>query len=259
MDDNSKRMIELKRFYEDKSEYMTDVVVREISMELFVNKRRLLSFSALPEYLEELALGFLFSEAIIHDESEILQIDCLNSDYQIHVSANIPQQRFNHFLQNREKTSGCSAGFSTFLSGKREKFTELTVEREVILNAMSELQQKSDLFRETGGVHSAALLSEGRLKCIMNDIGRHNAIDKVAGFFLKQQKTLSECALLTTGRVSSEIVKKAVRLGIQLLISHAAPTSEAIRLAWEHKLYLIGFARTRRFNLYTGFNQINIK
>ena len=200
----------------------------------------------------------MFSEGIIRSHHEIISVDFKKDEHSIYFNCDIPNQRINSFMLSREKNSGCAAAFSNSISGGKSDFPQYKIEKDLIFSAMIDFQKKSDLFQQTGGVHSAAILQDNQIKCVRNDIGRHNAVDKVAGSFLQQKKTLNDCVLLSTGRVSSEIVKKAIRLGFPLIVSHSAATSEAIRLAWEHKLYLIAFARGKRFNLYTGFNQIKI-
>ncbi|HOE90658.1 MAG TPA: formate dehydrogenase accessory sulfurtransferase FdhD [Candidatus Cloacimonadota bacterium] len=258
MEDNLKRVIEIRRYTDNSDEYLTDVVVREISFDIYINKKRFIGLSTLPEYLEELAWGFLFSEGIIKSFNEVTEVELDKDNHQILFTCDIPYERISNFMQTKEKTSGCAASLSSSISGKVNDFSPLTIKRSTILNAMMEFQKDSALFQQTGGVHSAAILQDETILCTINDIGRHNAVDKVSGYFLKQNKKLNDCILLSTGRVSSEIVKKAIRLGFPLIISHSAVTSEAVRLAWEYKLYLIAFVRGKRFNLYTGFNQIKI-
>jgi FdhD protein len=120
---------------------------------------------------------------------------------------------------------------------------------------MKQFQNDSLLFRQTGGVHGACLVRDNLIRYRADDIGRHNAVDKVAGMALLAEQALPEYILLSSGRISSEIVKKSVRLGIPMIVSHSAATSEAIRLGWQYKVYLLGFARGSRFNIYSGFEQ----
>jgi FdhD protein len=124
---------------------------------------------------------------------------------------------------------------------------------------MKEFSQSSALFRETGGVHLAALVKNGKIRYFAEDIGRHNAVDKAAGKAILADDEPRDFLLYCSGRISSEIVRKAVRLGIKLIISRSAPTSEAIRLGWDYKVYLIGFARSEKMNIYTGFTEIQLK
>jgi len=120
---------------------------------------------------------------------------------------------------------------------------------------MGELQRASPLFSSTGGVHLAALSRGDGLLDVAEDIGRHNAVDKVIGKALRgagQSADLPNLTLLTTGRLSSEIATKAVRVGLPVVISRSAPTSAAVELAREADLCLVGFARGRRLNVYSA-------
>ncbi len=259
MEENSKRLLEIKRFSLDGEEYLTDLIVREVSLEIYINGRRFIGLSCIPEYFEDLAIGFLYSEGIIINPRELLSYKFDHETISIFFECDIPNDRIQQFMQSRERTSGCASSLSSSLSGHRKNFPKLSIKRELIIESMIEFQKNSQLFKETGGVHSAGMIREEKIDRVVNDIGRHNAIDKVAGYYFRQSKDLSDSIIISTGRISSEIVKKTIRLGIPILVSHSAPTSEAVRLAWDYKLYLIGFSRGTRFNLYTGFNEINIK
>lgn len=258
MEENSKRLIEIRRYMEDSDTYMSDLVVREVSFDIYINQRRFIGLSCIPEDLEDLAVGFLYSEGIILDQREILSYQYDKDTVSIHFECDIANDRIQHFFQTRERTSGCASAMSASINGLRKAFPKLTIQRELIIESMSAFQKHSQLFKETGGVHSAGMILEDQIDHIVNDIGRHNAIDKIFGYYIRKGIELKEGIVISTGRISSEIVKKAIRVGVPLIISHSAPTSEAIRLAWDYKLYIIGFSRGNRFNLYTGFNEINI-
>jgi FdhD protein len=125
-----------------------------------------------------------------------------------------------------------------------------------------ELQHCSALFQATGGVHAAALSGplpgEARLLVVREDIGRHNAVDKVAGYCLRHAISLSDKALLVTGRLSVEMVAKAGRAGCRLLVSPSAPTSLAVDLADQEDITLVGFARAERANVYTHWWRVRL-
>jgi len=120
---------------------------------------------------------------------------------------------------------------------------------------MHQFQIDSKLFKQTGGVHSAGIIQGNKLIFSADDIGRHNAVDKVVGMAVRNNVNLQDSYLICSGRISSEIVKKCIRLEIPLIVSQSAATSEAIRLGWKYKTFIIGFTRGKRFNLYTGFEE----
>jgi FdhD protein len=115
----------------------------------------------------------------------------------------------------------------------------------------NELQQKALLFKATGGVHSAALADNEMLLYFYEDIGRHNAVDKIIGECLLNGTATDDKALFTSGRISSEIMLKAAKLKIQLIVSRAAPTSLSVELAEALNITLVGFVRGRRMNIYS--------
>ncbi len=256
--DNLKTLVEIKSFNNGKIELKTDVVVREKSFTIYINKKRFIALTCILENLPELAIGFLFSEGIVSDKKEIIAYDFRREDMSIDFKLKIPEQRIKSFFEAGEKTSGCGSTLSSAISGKKNEFPEIKIDPENILQLMKEMNINSKLFRETGGVHTACLIQNEKIISYADDIGRHNAVDKIFGMAIIQNIDLMKCLLLTSGRISSEIVKKCIRIGIPVVISRSAPTSEAIRLGWDYKTYIIGFARGKRFNLYTGVEEINL-
>ncbi|MDP8220891.1 MAG: formate dehydrogenase accessory sulfurtransferase FdhD [Candidatus Stygibacter frigidus] len=253
--DEIRALKEIKKYHNGRFEMLTDLVVREISFTINVNDFRLVAIACLPENLPALALGFLFSEGLLMNQREILDSEYTPAENLINFKLDIPEERIQSFFLTGEKTSGCGSTLSSALSGNKRAFSELKIEAESILQLMRKFQQDSALFKQTGGVHSAGLVKHDEIAYYAEDIGRHNAVDKVAGMALMSQCDLTSYYLICSGRISSEIVKKCVRLGIPLIVSQSAVTSEAIRLGWEYKTFLMGFTRGGRFNLYTGIEE----
>lgn len=152
-------------------------------------------------------------------------------------------------------TSGCGKGtvfYNALDSVLGSPVTgKLQITPEQVRLLMDELQSKGDLFRLTGGTHIAAMAECRRLLITFEDIGRHNALDKIIGESLLQGITAEDKIIVSSGRISSEILLKAAKLKIQLLISRAAPTSLSVNLAEKLNITLIGFVRGKRFNVYT--------
>jgi FdhD protein len=253
--DNLRALTEIKRYKKGQFEQVTDLVVREVSLTINVNNKRLVSIACLAENLSELAVGFLFSEGLILQNNEIISQNFNREDRCMDFQLQIPEERIVSFFQTGEKTSGCGSSLSSAISGSRAAFPKIQLKAESILSQMHQFQLNSKLFKQTGGVHKAGLIRDNKLIFSADDIGRHNAVDKVAGMAMLQNIDLSNSYLICSGRISSEIVKKCVRLGIPTIVSQSAPTSEAVRLGWDYKIYIIGFARGKRFNIYTGFEE----
>jgi len=144
---------------------------------------------------------------------------------------------------------------STINDGIKIK-SDLRISHKKIFQVMEKFQEASTSFKRTGGVHSAALSNGDFLQIFREDIGRYNALDKVIGKALFNSFKLEELIMLTSGRLSSGVVLKIIRCGIPLLISRAAATDRAIKIARERNLTLVGFVRGKRMNVYTGKERI---
>jgi FdhD protein len=157
-------------------------------------------------------------------------------------------------------TSGCGKGMTFFDYrdfNQCEKISStIKVPAERILQLMNEFQKMSALFLETGGVHSAALADEEGIIVFAEDLGRHNALDKVFGEALSKGIRLSDKIILSSGRLSSEITIKALKRGIPILASPSAPTNLAIELARQLGLTMLGFVRGKRLNIYSGSERL---
>lgn len=253
--DDLRVLKEIKKYRKGEYKLLSDLVAGERSLEIQINSQRIVSIACLPQQLPELALGFLFSEGLLKNLSEMINCEFSPEELWIDFELNIPAERIEAFQTTGEKTSGCGSTLSSAISGSREKFSPVEFSPQDVLAAMQRFQKDSELFLQTGGVHRAGLVKAGKIIHAADDIGRHNAVDKAAGMALLKGDKLKDHILICSGRISSEIVKKAVRLGIPMVVSHSAATSEAIRLGWKYKVYLIGFARGERFNIYTGFEE----
>jgi FdhD protein len=123
---------------------------------------------------------------------------------------------------------------------------------------MAEFRRRSELHRQTGGVHAAALADRNGLLVFREDIGRHNAVDKVIGAYLLAGNCFEDKLLLSSGRLSSEILHKAAACSVPILVSRSAPTDRCVALARERSITLIGFARGRRMNIYSRGERIAV-
>ena len=250
---------EVLRFAHGKVQPATDIVVQERPFSIFVQDAKLVTLACLPTNVRALTRGFLLSEGFVDVPFAITAISLDEARTGAWVEADIPPQRLKRFLQTAEKSSGCGSSLSGSGSLQTSGWMEMTISATQLIGWMQQFRQSSELFKETGGVHSAALVHEGAVRFFAEDIGRHNAVDKVIGMAMEAAVPLTQCILLSSGRISAEIVRKAIRARLPLICSQSAPTSEAIRLGWQYHRYLIGFARNQRFTLYTGFKTIQIK
>ncbi|HHT46782.1 MAG TPA: formate dehydrogenase accessory sulfurtransferase FdhD [Firmicutes bacterium] len=233
----------------------TDRVVIETPLTIFFNGSEFITLLCSPDNLDCLAVGFLRSEGLITGAADIEQIDL---DYQkkiVYIKTVSINGLVDKLYGKRMITSGCGKGslFFSALDSLQSKRIEspLQVGAGEIFNLVSVMQEKAQLFKSTGGVHSAALAEKGEILYYNEDIGRHNAVDKIVGQCILKNIELGDKILLSSGRVSSEIVIKGAKLGLPLIVSRSAPTSLAVELARETGLTLVGFARGKRLNVYS--------
>jgi FdhD protein len=232
-----------------------DWVTQEVPFTIEINGREIATLLASPTDLEELVLGFLFTTGLIPDVSAVQSITIDEQRWK--ANAQITGEGLGEELAfKRIFTSGCGRGvvFSTSLDLiNRVKIpTAQAIESSVILDLMRTFLSRSEEHKKTGGVHSAALADPAGIIIHADDIGRHNAVDKVVGRALKEGVVLPDKLLLTSGRISSEILSKTLRCRIPVVISPGAPTDQAVRLAREVDLTLIAHTHGGRMNIYSG-------
>lgn len=235
-------------------------IVTEKPLTVFLNHNELATLICSPGGLKELTVGFLLSEGLLQEPSQIEDIRIREEDGLLWIETYEPIVQTHNFLR-RHIASCCGKGRAGlyFINDARqlqpvESDWRLPFKQIQIL--MAELEQRADSFRLTGGVHSVALADESGIIVHYEDIGRHNAVDKVLGYaFLNDISTYNKCLLLS-GRVASEILIKAVRGNIPLILSRAAPTELTLELAEELGLCVVGFARGKRFSIYTHSEKI---
>lgn len=222
----------------------------ESSVILTVNGESWLSFGCSPFMLEELAIGFLFNEHIIESVSEIEIVRVCENNKNIDVWLDHETKK----PEKWENTSGCAGGKTSNIEKKENKLTsEMIVEPQLILNLFQLLIEKQEIYRETRGIHCSLLSDGNNNHLIAEDIGRHNTIDKLAGLLLLDKKhEWVQKIILTTGRVSSEMIQKSARLGVPIVVSRTSPTKTSVEFANDHNITLIGYTRRNEFTIYSN-------
>lgn len=253
------KRVKVRRVTEEGGRDLQDTVVRESTLTIFLNDRELVTLLCTPAKLDYLAVGFLFSEGLIMTKREIKRVTMDERRGAIWVETKRGKEPPENFLSKRYITTGCGRGMS-FLSppegGFRRIDSKARVSSEQIHALMTEFQRRSFVHQRTGGVHSAAICTAEEMLVFAEDIGRHNAIDKALGECLLSDIAMKNRVLITSGRVSSEILMKTARSGIPVIVSKAAPTDAGIMIARKCGITLIGFARGSRMNIYSENRRI---
>jgi FdhD protein len=215
---------------------------------------------------EELALGFLFTEGVIQDKNQIANTHISPFENKALITIN---ENENLDLQNTERnfytTSSCGVCGKTSIEAIKTISTynnipdNIGISPSLFFQLEKQLRQQQTLFDATGGLHASALFDlEGNFITLREDVGRHNALDKLIGAaFLKDELPLTNKILLLSGRASFELVQKAIMAGIKIIAAVGAPSSLAVQLAEEAGITLIGFLRNDQFNIYTGEQRIS--
>ncbi len=220
----------------------------EMPLIIFINQQELVTILCTPSKLNCLVLGFLYSEGIIaslqevagmricEDES-LADVKLTNTEYKVPL--------------RRTLTSGCGSGASFITQGQRVD-SDLIVAPGEVLALMKQLYQQQNLFQQCGGVHASALCDRKQILVAAEDIGRHNTLDKIMGECLLRELPTRDGILLTTGRISSEMLLKAARMQIPIIVSRGSPTKRAIKLGGELGITVIGYARSNRLSVFSS-------
>jgi FdhD protein len=248
--------VPILRIYKEarrEKERTEDTVVVEHSLTITLNSQELVTLLCSPEKLDYLAVGFLFSEGLIKTKEDIGKISIDKTHGMVRVVTTEEVKILQTTTSSRLIASSGGRGIFPYGINQWENKidSQLRISPVEIFNLLEGFVHRSEVFESTGGVHSAALSDTKGILFFSEDIGRHNAIDKVFGECLLKGIPTDDHIVLTSGRVSSEIVHKVVKRNIPILISKSAPTTKGIKLADELALTLIGFAREGRMNVYT--------
>ncbi|MCX5717426.1 MAG: formate dehydrogenase accessory sulfurtransferase FdhD [Nitrospirae bacterium] len=226
-----------------------DAVAVEKRLRILINEEEVISLYCTPFMIRELVVGILMTEGIIKGE---WCADRMSIEYGDDIVVNINSADAVIPKEGRVQTSGCVGGITFVKKVEDEKVRdEFSIEAKSLLSIFKEFQIRSDLYRLTGCVHSAALSDGRHIIAFAEDIGRHNAVDKVIGYSVLENIGLAGKLMLASGRLSSEIASKCSKCGIPIVASRTAPTHLAIEIAGLRGSTLVGFVRGDRLNVYT--------
>jgi len=235
-------------------------IVREVPLTISVNGKELITLLTTGDANRELAIGFLLSEGFLNRKEELkgIRVDEGAGIAEIELAGDLDLTE--KLWGKRAVTSGCGKGatFYHVLDSLQAKqvTSDVKITPAQVYALMKELNRLSDLYRETGGVHNSALADREKILVFRDDIGRHNAVDKIRGACFLEDLPLEDKVLVTTGRMSSEIVVKVAKMGVPILVSRSAPTSLAVELAERVGLTLLGYVRGEKLTIYTGAQKV---
>jgi len=262
-------------------ENVPDLVAIEEPLEIRLgigseNQREQFSLSVTmrtPGHDKELALGFLFTEGIIADISEVNSIEYCETvkpeekenviRIELSPSVKVDEGRFSRNFYTNSSCGVCGKSsieaIQVVIPETKASFTK--VGARLVCKLPEVLKQEQKVFEHTGGIHACGLFNmKGELLKLREDVGRHNAVDKLIGSVLIEKDVpASQKILMLSGRVSFELVQKAARAGIQFIVAIGAPSSLAIEMAKKHQITMVGFLKNSSFNIYSGEERIDVE
>jgi len=250
--------VSYQQVFMDRWEAVEGETIVEAPVGLTVNGKTWLTFMCTPIEQEALALGFLYTEGVIQSIEEVEHYRVCPAGDNVDVWLSHEAEKPAHWIH----TSGCTGGMTSqrldqLVPVDVDRYDESASKDELRLNAeqighlIARLLESQDIYRTAGGVHASALC-EGEQVCVVaEDIGRHNTLDKIAGRCLIDTIPMAGKVLLTTGRVSSEMIQKSARIGAPVVISRTSPSTLSIEMAQRWGITLIGYARRDRFRIFS--------
>jgi FdhD protein len=230
----------------------------ERALTLYLNAQEIVTMMTISDYPEYLALGYLLNQNMLLPDDVVTEVE-YDEDLQVVVVRTERNTDYEQKLRKRTQTSGCAQG--TAFGDLLEAIEDITLPPSKLHTSwLYELTRKINttpsLYLEAGAIHGCVLCREGTPICYMEDVGRHNAVDKIAGWMYRHGVDPADKILYTTGRLTSEMTIKTVRMGIPILVSRSGFTAWGVALAREVGLTLIGRARGKRFIALSGQDRI---
>lgn len=229
-------------------------VVEERPLTIYLNRQEVVTAMTIGDYPEYLALGFLRNQGMLLDDDVLTGVD-YDDEIETVVVRTERQTSYEEKMQKKTRTSGCAVGtvFGDIMEGLEGLSLPQTQVRTSWLYALArQINTMPSLYLEAGAIHGTVLCQEDRPLVYMEDVGRHNAVDKVAGFMFRHEVTAADKILYTTGRLTSEMVIKTALMGIPVLASRSGFTAWGVEIARQVGLTLIGRMRGQRFICLSG-------
>ncbi|WP_062513146.1 formate dehydrogenase accessory sulfurtransferase FdhD [Halobacillus sp. KGW1] len=249
----------IDRYEGEEADRKSDIVAVEYPLTIFINGNEFATMVCTPIDLEVLVTGFLASEGLIRKADEIKKLT-IDMDRGIAYAETHRPIAVSGEGQKRWIGSCCGKSrafyFKNDAATARTAVDDTAYTPDTCFRMMDAFHREAETFRETGGVHQAAIAKDGKLVKAYTDIGRHNALDKLYGYLLMERMEHRGLAVLFSGRISSEVLLKVSKMRIGFLLSKSAPTDLALQLAEDLHITAVGFVRGRRMNVYTHPSRI---
>jgi FdhD protein len=257
-DPDDPRLTERVRGIDHTGAAVETAVTVERALTIFLNAQEIVTAMTINDYPDYLALGYLLNQNMLHPEDAVTGVD-YDEELAVVVVRTERATDYEHKLRKKVQTSGCAQGtvFGDLMEViERARLPAAELRTSWLYALTSRINTTPSLYLEAGAIHGCVLARRDRPLIYMEDVGRHNAVDKIAGFMFRHGVTAGDKIFYTTGRLTSEMVIKAVRMGIPILVSRSGFTAWGVELARKAHLTLIGRARGKRFVALAGEDRI---
>ncbi|MDI7741742.1 formate dehydrogenase accessory sulfurtransferase FdhD [Lysinibacillus fusiformis] len=255
---------EILRIENNQVKQVEDLVVTEYAVTVKINQQELVTMVCTPEHVEDMVMGYLASERIIRSFEDIEDIWYQEEEGFVHIKTKQINPIFQQIQNKRYITSCCGMSRQGFvfandaLVSKKMEDIHVRITTDDCFRLMRSMQDAAVTFQETGGVHNAALCDVNGIVLSRMDIGRHNALDKIYGYCLRNNISIRDKIIVFSGRISSEILLKVSKIGCEIVLSKSAPTELALQLAEQLGITTVGFIRKNTLNIYTHKERIQL-
>ena len=250
--------VNLTRIKGNKREEISDLIAKETTFSILLNNKKLVTLNCSPEKYEYLGLGFLYTSGILQKKEDIISLD-------INEKQGLMDIKIKGISLSSEDIINSNLWIGSYRQSEEQKEIPLSIDTSLkicsnlVYSLISEMQERANFFKLTGGVHSCALVNkQGSIILFSEDISRYNAIDKILGGAFVNDITTEDKIILTSCRITSGILKKIIAGKLPIVISRAAPTDRAIELAKRVGVTLAGFVREERMNIYSCPERIEV-
>ncbi|HKH34712.1 MAG TPA: formate dehydrogenase accessory sulfurtransferase FdhD [Beijerinckiaceae bacterium] len=257
-DPSDPRLTERVTGVNERGERIETGVVVERALTLYLNAQEIVTMMTINDYPDYLALGYLLNQNMLKANDVVTEVE-YDEDLAVVVVRTEGETNFEDKLKKRTQTSGCAQGtaFGDLMEALEDfELPKAPLRTSWLYRLTNAINTTPSLYLEAGAIHGCVLCKEERPLVYMEDVGRHNAVDKIAGWMFRHGETGGDKIFYTTGRLTSEMVIKTVRMGIPILVSRSGFTAWGVELARKTGLTLIGRARGKRFVALSGEDRI---